>query len=58
MAVAPRPKALVLDEDEWAAQLEAIIERDFFPDIPKLQSKLEWLQVLPALVAGPQQVWV
>lgn len=44
-AVNPRPKALVLDEDEWASQLEAIIERDFFPDVPKLQSKLEWLQV-------------
>lgn len=45
-AVNPRPKALVLDEDEWALQLEGIIERDFFPDIPKLQSKLEWLQAL------------
>lgn len=44
-AVNPRAKALVLDEDEWASQLEAIIERDFFPDVPKLQSKLEWLQV-------------
>jgi hypothetical protein len=44
-AVNPRPKALVLDEDEWTSQLEAIIERDFFPDVPKLQSKLEWLQV-------------
>lgn len=40
-----RQKALVLDEDEWASQLDAIIERDFFPDVPKLQSKLEWLQV-------------
>jgi protein DGCR14 len=48
--VAPRklpakPQQLVLEEDEWAEQLEAIIERDFFPDVPKLQSKLEWLQV-------------
>ncbi len=41
----PKPKQLVLEEDEWAEQLEAIIERDFFPDVPKLQSKLEWLQV-------------
>ena len=38
-------KPLVLEEEEWAEALEAIIERDFFPDIPKLQSKLEWLQV-------------
>ena len=36
----------VLDEDEWTRQIEAIIERDFFPDLPKLQNKLEWLQVL------------
>lgn len=48
----PRPqpvlvsrKPLVLEEDEWAEALESIIERDFFPDIPKMQSKLEWLQV-------------
>ena len=38
----------VLDEDEWTSQIEAIIERDFFPDLPKLQNKLEWLQVLPS----------
>lgn len=43
----------MLDEDEWTEQLEAIIERDYFPDKAKLENKLEWLQVLPALqVAG------
>lgn len=47
-----RQKALVLDEDEWASQLDAIIERDFFPDVPKLQSKLEWLQVGPCAPPG------
>ncbi len=26
-------------------RVEAIIQRDFFPDLPKLQNKLEWLQV-------------
>lgn len=41
----PKPQQLVLEEDEWAEQLESIIERDFFPDVAKLQSKLEWLQV-------------
>lgn len=40
----------VLDEDEWTEQLEAIIERDYFPDKAKLENKLEWLQVLPALM--------
>ena len=42
----------VLDEDEWTEQLEAIIERDYFPDKAKLENKLEWLQVLPALRGG------
>ena len=42
----------VLDEDEWTEQLEAIIERDYFPDKAKLENKLEWLQVLPALCCG------
>ncbi len=35
---------VVLDEDDWTDRIEAIIERDFFPDIPKMQNKLEWLQ--------------
>ena len=38
-------EATVLDEDEWTSRIEAIIQRDFFPDLPKLQNKLEWLQV-------------
>lgn len=45
LSMLPSWKPLVLEEDEWAQALEAIIERDFFPDIPKMQSKLEWLQV-------------
>jgi protein DGCR14 len=35
----------VLDEDDWTDKLEAIIQRDYFPDIPKLESELEWLEV-------------
>ncbi|KAK9806094.1 hypothetical protein WJX72_001140 [[Myrmecia] bisecta] len=48
---APRPAAarkpaVVLDEDDWTEKIERIIERDFFPDLPKLQNKLEWLQAI------------
>jgi hypothetical protein len=49
-AVPKRRNAIVLDEDEWTERIEAIIERDYFPDIPKLQNKLEWLQVSFVLV--------
>ncbi|KAK9827696.1 hypothetical protein WJX81_001407 [Elliptochloris bilobata] len=43
-AVPARRGPVVLDEDEWTEQLEAIIERDYFPDKAKLENKLEWLQ--------------
>ncbi|EFJ16645.1 hypothetical protein SELMODRAFT_116099 [Selaginella moellendorffii] len=36
----------VLDEDTYVAAIERIVERDFFPDIPKLQNKLEWLEAV------------
>ena len=35
----------VLDEDEWTECLETIIQRDYFPNVPRLQNKLEWLEV-------------
>ena len=35
----------MLEEDEYTDRIEAIIQRDFFPDLPKLQNKLDWLQV-------------
>ena len=43
---APRPARAprVLDEDEWTARLDAIITRDYFPDVPALRNKLEWLE--------------
>ncbi|KAK9802041.1 hypothetical protein WJX73_005229 [Symbiochloris irregularis] len=48
----------VLDEDEWTRQIESIIERDFFPDLPKLQNKLEWLKAVqsgdPVLIRQAQ----
>ena len=43
-AVASRKR--VLDEDAYTEMVEAIIERDFFPELPKLQNKLEWLEAL------------
>ena len=51
---APRPKrkreVVVLDEDDWTDKLEAIIQRDYFPDLPKLESQLEWLEVIPCQI--------
>jgi protein DGCR14 len=35
-----------LDEDTYVAAIEKIIERDFFPDIPKLRNRLEWLEAV------------
>ena len=46
---APRPqqrarKQKVLDEDEWTERLDAIITRDYFPHVPRLKNKLEWIE--------------
>ena len=46
----PAPRApkragpVVLDEDEYVARLDAIITREYFPDVPKLRDTLRWLQ--------------
>ncbi|XP_074365514.1 uncharacterized protein LOC141706633 [Apium graveolens] len=42
----PRKRQAVLDEDSYVAAIEKIIERDFFPDIPKLRDRLDWLQAV------------
>eukprot|EP00241_Pyramimonas_parkeae_P010090 CAMPEP_0114256920 /NCGR_PEP_ID=MMETSP0058-20121206/18439_1 /TAXON_ID=36894 /ORGANISM="Pyramimonas parkeae, CCMP726" /LENGTH=109 /DNA_ID=CAMNT_0001371577 /DNA_START=290 /DNA_END=615 /DNA_ORIENTATION=- len=34
----------VLDEDEWTMRMEQIVERDYYPDLPKLKDRLEWLE--------------
>jgi protein DGCR14 len=44
-AVAPKPP-VVLDEDTYTSQLEAIIERDYFPELPKMANQLEWLKAV------------
>ncbi|EPS68545.1 hypothetical protein M569_06220, partial [Genlisea aurea] len=53
-----RRKSIVLDEDIYVASIEKIIERDFFPDIPKLRDRLDWIQAIrtsdPVLIRDAQ----
>lgn len=44
--VRPHVHEVVLPEASYAAHMEAIIERDFFGDLPRLQQQLEWLTAL------------
>ncbi|XP_029831338.2 splicing factor ESS-2 homolog [Ixodes scapularis] len=39
---------VVLDEDAYTAAIGKIIERDFFPDVPKLRAQNEYLDALEA----------
>ncbi|KAK3248771.1 hypothetical protein CYMTET_41772 [Cymbomonas tetramitiformis] len=43
-AARPSRKQVVLEEDDWTQKLEAIIERDYFPDLHRLENRLEWLE--------------
>jgi len=48
---APRPPSGkkgggIMDEDTFVDALSEIIERDFFPNLPKLQRQLKWLEAL------------
>ncbi|KAL8150983.1 hypothetical protein V2J09_020791 [Rumex salicifolius] len=44
--ISSKKKATVLDEDTYVATIEKIIERDYFPDIPKLRDRLDWLEAV------------
>jgi protein DGCR14 len=39
-----RREKIVLEEDEFAARLERIIERDYFPNVPRLRDELRLLR--------------
>lgn len=43
----PRKRSsTVLDEDTYVAAIEKIVERDYFPDLPKLRDRLDWLEAV------------
>jgi len=39
-------REVVLEEEEWVAKMEGIIERDFFPELVRLQDKVAWLEAV------------
>jgi protein DGCR14 len=44
--IPPKPKQVILKEEDYVETIESILERDFFPDLPKLNNHLEWLEAV------------
>ncbi|CAG9465249.1 unnamed protein product [Pedinophyceae sp. YPF-701] len=48
----------VLAESDWAAAMAAIIDREYFPDLPRLQNRADWMAALrsgdPRIIARAQ----
>jgi len=42
--VRKKPKKTPMDEDSYLETVQTIIQKDFFPDLPKLSNQLEWLE--------------
>lgn len=42
--ISKRPPKTALDEDEFTDALTTIVRRDFFPDVPKLEAQLEFIE--------------
>lgn len=40
----PKKKQEILDEDAYVQSLQKIIERDYFPELPKLRKQLAWME--------------
>ncbi|XP_049849769.1 splicing factor ESS-2 homolog isoform X2 [Schistocerca gregaria] len=38
----PAPSPQVLDEDVYTKKIDQIVQKDYFPDLPKLKARVEW----------------